>query len=459
MFLFDQETGQDFPEVDTWISQLDNMAKLFKTARTSAMVKIPDMVQKVTPVYSSILEGIMTFERSRPQPVIYLSPKSYNVYARWQKLAQALGILKRTKDYNDAAFRILLEQIDTIATNYKKSTSVQIIREYLANDSFDNTLVDASVLLQYATTPKIGFDDIIGMTAIKNRIKFLLVKIKKKWTTRVYNRLILYGPPGTGKTMFVAAIAKELNYLFIKLGVNELSDRYVGEAEKRLASIIRAASEDTQYPGVLILFDEIDSFTGRGDDVSVAQKNITTTMLQEIDGNLSDHLFICATTNFPNRMDEALKRRLLPGIAITLPDGDSIKQFFQKKSIFSALLLQTLNQNDIRDMVDSRYSQDNITQLINLTLDNVAEFSFQEDKLFSPSQGYSFNSLYADNQYLETIYYRNDKTGAPLPTGGTIGLPAVFENVISAEIKKILINASGFIITTSQEGLRSSMAL
>jgi vesicle-fusing ATPase len=77
--------------------------------------------------------------------------------------------------------------------------------------------------------------------------------------------LLLYGPPGTGKTL----IARELSALLTSRPVQivngpELLDKYVGEAERNIRQLFKAADDEWEEAGQrsalhVIIFDEFDS--------------------------------------------------------------------------------------------------------------------------------------------------------------------------------------------------------
>ncbi|CAK1579821.1 unnamed protein product [Parnassius mnemosyne] len=416
VFVLDIDEGIEFDNVDHLSNRLDFGAKAVTNMTSVSRVKINNLRNTLMPIYNEILQVLSDTERSRPGPAIPLQLKSFTVLGRWQLLAQCLGKLSATAYYNDATFRVLLDQIDGLALNYKSSTPVQVIREFLEDSSFSSGgggSTDSSILTKFSSIPKIGFGNIIGMESVKRDIKFILKKIKAGWSAESsYNRLLLYGPPGTGKTMFAEAIAKELDYLFIKLGNSELADQYVGEGEKKLTNILRAASATQTYPGVFILFDEIDSFTGRGSDVTPAQKSITTTMLQEINDSLTNRVFLCATTNYPRKLDSALLRRFLPGVAVTLPDLDSIRLFVEQRSIFGKLIL-TAFPDTPQKMYANHFSQDNITRYLSILLDRLANWGSEPNQRYSTTQGLSFTNIYNNKNEITTIYYR-DGAGTPL---------------------------------------------
>src|SRR4029077_15741619 len=68
--------------------------------------------------------------------------------------------------------------------------------------------------------------------------------------------LIFYGPPGTGKTLFAKAIATQLGGTILVVSGPEITDKYVGESERKVRDIFSEARRNA--PSVIV-FDEFDS--------------------------------------------------------------------------------------------------------------------------------------------------------------------------------------------------------
>jgi len=120
---------------------------------------------------------------------------------------------------------------------------------------------------------------------------------------RGQGRLCLYGPPGTGKSAFAKHLSETLDRpLLVKLGSNLLS-KYVGEAEKNVASMFKEALQEN----AVLLLDEADGFL-RDRGLSryqheVTQVNELLTQIEAFNGT-----FVC-TTNLMESMDAASLRR------------------------------------------------------------------------------------------------------------------------------------------------------
>lgn len=134
---------------------------------------------------------------------------------------------------------------------------------------------------------------------------------------------LLYGPPGTGKTLFAKAVANQMNATIRVVSGPEVTDKYVGESERKVRAIFADARRNA--PAVIV-FDEFDAIaakrTGRDDGGSRAGNALVAQILTEMDGFRPDvPMLVIGTTNRLELIDEALLRpsRFKP-IPIPLPD-------------------------------------------------------------------------------------------------------------------------------------------
>jgi hypothetical protein len=128
------------------------------------------------------------------------------------------------------------------------------------------------------------------------------------------------GGPGTGKSLVGGLIARELGYDLYRIDLSRVLSKWVGETEKNLATVFDAA-EDGE---MVLLFDEADSlFSRRSSEVRGANDRYANLevnfLLQRLDAFEGIAIL---TTNAPNAIDPAFKRRLAFRLSFPFPDEE-----------------------------------------------------------------------------------------------------------------------------------------
>jgi SpoVK/Ycf46/Vps4 family AAA+-type ATPase len=159
--------------------------------------------------------------------------------------------------------------------------------------------------------PEVGLDRVVLEGAAAGVIARLLAEHHARsrlaeWGLEPRRRLLFHGPPGTGKTMTAAAVAAELSLPVLRVRVETLFSRYMGETAGLLSEVFDQAGRQR---GVY-LFDEFDAIgKHRADAQDVGEaRRIVSTFLQLLDSDESDSVIIAAT-NAREVLDAALFRR------------------------------------------------------------------------------------------------------------------------------------------------------
>ena len=165
--------------------------------------------------------------------------------------------------------------------------------------------------------PNVSFDDIGGYDPVKRELREALEIIggaaevpEHLRTELVPAGFIFHGPPGTGKTLFAKAAATELGATILVVSGPEITDKYVGESERRLRDLFSEARRNA--PSVIV-FDEFDSIaarrSGQQDGGSRAGNAVVAQLLTELDGFRPEvPVLIIGTTNRLDIIDDALLR-------------------------------------------------------------------------------------------------------------------------------------------------------
>ncbi len=125
--------------------------------------------------------------------------------------------------------------------------------------------------------------------------------------------MLFYGPPGTGKTHLSNVIIKKsgLEPVVEPLSSAELNRSLVGATEKLLMAIWDRAKRCPQWL-CCVAIDEIESLVPKRNDKAAGHKVDALSLLLSLIGGIKDvpNLYVIASTNRLNKIDDAFARRL-----------------------------------------------------------------------------------------------------------------------------------------------------
>lgn len=166
-------------------------------------------------------------------------------------------------------------------------------------------------VIEIFDTAKFRLKDYAGQEDLKAYFKEVVIASFQdtKIASIAPKGIIMMGPPGTGKTYFARCMAGDAGINFIEFKMSRILGKYVGESEK---SMERALSVFRALAPVGVFIDEIDqAFSSRtdGSSGSSVNANLFGMLLAEMakPENRGKILWLAAT-NYPNKVDEALKR-------------------------------------------------------------------------------------------------------------------------------------------------------
>ncbi|AGB37555.1 CDC48 family AAA ATPase [Natronococcus occultus] len=189
----------------------------------------------------------------------------------------------------------------------------------------------------FVEVPDAGWTDIGGLEDAKRTLREAIqwpleyADAFDRVSLRPATGVLLYGPPGTGKTLLARAVANEAQSNFISIKGPELVDKYVGESERGIRNVFSKARENA--PTVLV-FDEIDAIAGTRNESgeTAVGERVVSQLLTELDGleDLED-VVVLATTNRPDRIDDALLRagRFERHVRVGEPDRGARREIFE----------------------------------------------------------------------------------------------------------------------------------
>jgi SpoVK/Ycf46/Vps4 family AAA+-type ATPase len=131
-------------------------------------------------------------------------------------------------------------------------------------------------------------------------------------------RLLFTGGPGTGKTLAAEVLARETGSALIVADTPRLVSKWLGETERNLAGLFRAAEESQ----AMLFFDEADAIFGKRIEAQEARDRYanlqTAYLLQRIESFAG---LVILATNLPGNLDEAFRRRFDAIIDFPQPDA------------------------------------------------------------------------------------------------------------------------------------------
>ena len=234
-------------------------------------------------------------------------------------------------NHDDHLKNIISKSLDSNSDN--RFDSLNSMLKYLNRE----TLIDkqSSSPIKKPKKTGNGFRDIGGMDSLKELLKTKVLDVLnkpehfKKYGVTIPNGMLLYGPPGCGKTFISEKFCEEAGYNFFLIKPSDLSSIYVSGGEEKIGNLFNQAEQNS--PSV-ICFDEVDALMPKrteGSHQSVSSR--VNEFLAQINKCSERGIFVIATTNKPDLIDEAILRtgRLEIQLYVGPPDFEARKSMFE----------------------------------------------------------------------------------------------------------------------------------
>ena len=195
----------------------------------------------------------------------------------------------------------------------------------LAASAVANQYRDLASLLE-ASQPKARLGEIILGEQLANQIEHIIRE--QRHTSQIIEhgltprcRLLMVGPPGTGKTFTASILAGELGLPLLRVRLDGLITKFMGETAAKLRQIFDAIGKTR---GVYFFdeFDAIGSQRGLANDVGEVRRILNSFLLMIEQSN--SHSLVLAATNHCGLLDPALFRRFDDVLHYDLPNFSQI---------------------------------------------------------------------------------------------------------------------------------------
>lgn len=180
-----------------------------------------------------------------------------------------------------------------------------------------------------------GFKDVAGMEDIKNIMTKKIINVLKnperaeKFKIQIPNGMLLYGPPGCGKSFIAEKFAEEAGYNYMFVKSSDLASIYVHGSQEKIGELFKEARENAP---AIINFDEFEALVpDRSKINNTSESGEVNEFLSQMNNCGKDRIFVIASSNRPDMIDPAVRRRgrLDQIIYIPVPDEDTRKCIFE----------------------------------------------------------------------------------------------------------------------------------
>jgi len=173
-----------------------------------------------------------------------------------------------------------------------------------------------------------SWDDLVVPNEVKLQLQEIIerhrqrVRVLEEWGLGdrvgkdVGMPVLFDGPPGTGKTMSAGLIGRQLDLDVYQVDLSRMVSKWIGETEKNLARLF----DEAERSRAILLFDEADSLFAKRTGVESSNDryaNLEVNFLLQRVERFSGIAIL--TTNFPESIDEAFKRRITLRVTFERP--------------------------------------------------------------------------------------------------------------------------------------------
>ena len=168
-----------------------------------------------------------------------------------------------------------------------------------------------------------------GKSFIAEKYRIRKSFIAEKYRIQIPNGMLLYGPPGCGKSFIAEKFAEEAGWNYKLIRSSDLSSTYVHGSQKKIGQLFEEARKNAP---MILNFDEFDALVpDRGRSGSAYMSGEVNEFLSQMNSCGKDRVFVIASSNRPDLIDPAVRRkgRLDQLIYIPVPDAAAREGMFR----------------------------------------------------------------------------------------------------------------------------------
>lgn len=180
-----------------------------------------------------------------------------------------------------------------------------------------------------------GFADVAGMNEIKDFMQKKIINVLRnparaeKFKIQIPNGMLLYGPPGCGKSFIAEKFAEEAGYNYIFVKSSDLASIYVHGSQEKIGRLFDEARKSAP---TIINFDEFEALVPNRSKINnSSESGEVNEFLSQMNNCGRDRIFIIASSNRPDLIDPAIRRkgRIDQIVYIPVPDKEAREGIFR----------------------------------------------------------------------------------------------------------------------------------
>lgn len=180
-----------------------------------------------------------------------------------------------------------------------------------------------------------GFAEVAGMEELKTLLRERIIDLLRnperaaRYKLHIPSGMLLFGPPGCGKSFIAEKFAEEAAYNHIKIKGSDLASIYVHGSTEKIGKLFAMAR---QKAPAIINFDEFEALVPCRDGIgNASMAGEVNEFLTQMNNCGHDRIFIIASSNRPDLIDPAVRRRgrLDHIIYVPLPDRAAREGIFR----------------------------------------------------------------------------------------------------------------------------------